>query len=379
MPKLNWGMIGGGADSQIGLTHRVAAGMDDLFQLQAGAFDINPEAGRAFAQELGVSEDRAYGDWQQMLAEEQRQQDRLDLVTIATPNSTHYQITKAWLQAGFNVLCEKPLTMTLEQAQDIVACAQANKRICAVNYGYSGYALVRQARAMVAAGELGEIRLIVAEFAHGHHADAEDADNPRVRWRYDPKQAGVSSVFSDCGIHALHLACYIAGDTPAKVSADFCSCVAGRQLEDDAMVNIRLGAGSTLRLWSSAIALGRQHGLTIQVFGSKAGLRWAQERPNQLYWTPLKQSTQIIERSTSNLAPAAISASRVAIGHSEGFLAAFANIYQDLAQSIKAQHQQDQLAPTEYPDAYAGMVGVATIEAAARSAARAGAWELVDL
>ena len=379
MTKLNWGMVGGGADSQIGLTHRIAAGMDGLYQLRAGAFDIDPEAGRAFAQELGVSANRAYGDWQQMLANEQQQQDRLDLVTVATPNSTHYQITKAWLQAGFNVLCEKPLTMTLEQAQDIVACAQANERICAVNYGYSGYALVRQARAMVAAGELGEIRLIVAEFAHGHHADAEDADNPRVRWRYDPEQAGVSSVFSDCGIHALHLACYISGDNPASVSADFCSCIAGRQLEDDAMVNIRLRAGSTVRLWSSAIALGRQHGLTIQVFGSKGGLRWSQERPNQLYWTPLRQSTQIIERSTSNLLPPALRASRVAIGHSEGFLAAFANIYKDIALAIGSKRQSEQAISNEYPDAYAGMVGVATIEAAARSAARSGAWEQVSL
>ena len=373
MKKLNWGIIGGGAHSQIGLTHRVAAGLDGVFQLSAGAFDIDPEAGRKFGLSLGLEPERVYSDWRQMLQAERQRHDKLDLVTIATPNATHHEITKAWLEAGFNVLCEKPLTMTLTEARDIVACARRQGKICAVNYGYSGYALVRQARAMVASGELGEVRLIVAEFAHGHHADAADADNPRVRWRYDPEQAGVSSVFADCGIHALHLASYVSGQQPAQLSADFCSCVAGRALEDDAMLNVRLDGGATLRLWSSAVALGRQHGLTIQVFASKGGLRWSQEQPNQLYWTPLHGNSQIIERSAPKLSSAATAAARVAIGHAEGFFGAFANIYSDIASALVNGDEAN------YPDAYSGLVGIAAIEAAARSASQGGAWTDIDL
>ena len=232
MTRLQWGMIGGGAGSQIGPTHRFSAGMDGLYQLAAGAFDIDPERGKAFAKSLEVSEDRAYGDWREMLEGERARADRLDLVTVATPNATHYEISRAFLEAGFHVLCEKPLTITLRQAEEIVAISRETSKICAVNYGYSGYALVRQMRAMVAAGDLGRIRLIKAEFAHGFHADAEEADNPRVRWRYDPAQAGTSAVFADAGIHAFHMACFVSGQTPSALSADFASLVEGRQLED---------------------------------------------------------------------------------------------------------------------------------------------------
>ena len=242
MKKLNWGMIGGGKGSQIGPAHRLGAGLDGDFTFAAGALDHNPEAGREFAQELGISADRAYGDWKEMLAGEQAREDRIDLVTVATPNSTHYEITKAFLEAGFNVLCEKPMTMTVEEGEDIVRTAEKSGKICAVNYGYTGYALVRHMRAMVARGDLGKIRLIKAEFAHGHHSDAADMDNPRVRWRYDPAQAGVSAQFADCGIHALHMASYVAGQEVTELSADFISGVPGRELEDDAMVNFRMDA-----------------------------------------------------------------------------------------------------------------------------------------
>ena len=170
-----------------------------------------------------MAPDRAYGDWREMLAGERDRTDQLDLVTVATPNSTHYEITKAFLEAGINVLCEKPMTVTVEEAEDIVATAEEPGAICAVNYGYSGYALVRHMRAMVARGDLGKVRLIKAEFAHGFHADAADADNPRVRWRYDPAQAGISAQFADCGIHALHMASFVAGQEARELSADFVS------------------------------------------------------------------------------------------------------------------------------------------------------------
>ena len=382
MEKLNWGLIGGGDGSQIGLTHRIAAELDGCWRLRSGAFDVDSERSLSFGHSLGLESGRVYGDWRQMLAREsERSEDRLQMVTVATPNATHYEITKAWLEAGFDVLCEKPLTMELEQARDLVAYVRAQQRICAVNYGYSGYPLVRQARAMVAAGELGAIRLVIAEFAHGHHADASDADNPRIRWRYDPKQAGASSVFADCGIHALHLACFICGQQPRQLNADFRSCVAGRELEDDALINAELSSGATLRLWSSAVACGRQHGLGVQVFGSKGGLSWRQEAPNQLQWAKLGAPTQVIERANSGvLTPAALRASRIAVGHPEGFIGAVGNIYRDLGEVISARKRGDQPNPEalSYPSVEDGAIGVAAIEAAVRSAATGSRWQQLD-
>jgi predicted dehydrogenase len=297
-------------------------------------------------------------------------------VTVATPNATHYQITKAFLEAGFDMLCEKPMTMTVEEGEDIVQIARKNGRICAVNYGYTGYSLVRHMRAMVARGDLGKVRLVVTEFAHGHHAAAGDADNPRARWRYDPAQAGVSAQFADCGIHALHMASFVCGQEVATLSADFASCVAGRKLEDDAMVNFRMDGGTAGRLWTSSVAIGRQHGLAIQVFGEKGGLRWAQEQPNQLYWTPLGKRTEIIERGEAGLSPEADRASRVTIGHAEGMPLAFANIYADLAEVIRARKEgrMPEAAYDLYPRAEAGLRSMAAVHAAVDSAGRDGAW-----
>jgi predicted dehydrogenase len=374
--KLKWGLIGGGEGSQIGGTHRVAAGLDGAFEFVAGALDIDPDRGRAFARQLGLPDDRAYGDWREMLASERSRIDRIDLVTIATPNTSHYEITKAFLEAGFDVLCEKPLTTTLAEAQDIVACAKAAGRICAVNYGYSGYALARHARAMVERGDLGRVRVVFAEFAHGHHADAAQTDNPRLRWRYDPKLAGSSAVLADAGIHALHLACFVTGQSVERVSADFVSTVTGRELEDDALLAFRMSGGAVGRLWTSAVALGRMHGLTIQVFGEKGGLRWQQEQPNQLFWTPLNGRTEVVERGAGNLSGAADRASRVTVGHAEGFFGAFGNIYADLADILRARkagRAADRLS-LAYPSAEDGLHGIATIEAAVESAKRGGSW-----
>ena len=376
MAKLNWGMIGGGDGSQIGPAHRLAAGLDAKFNFVAGALDHNPDAGRAFGQQLGIAADRSYGDWREMLDGERNRPDRVDLVTVATPNSTHYQITKAFLQAGFNVLCEKPMTVTEAEAQDLVETARASGKICSVNYGYTGYALVRHMRAMVARGDLGKIRLVVAEFAHGHHANAADMDNPRVRWRYDPAQAGVSAQFADCGIHALHMASFVTGQEVAKLSADFASCLTGRVLEDDAMVNFRMDQGTVGRLWTSSVAIGRQHGLTIQVFGETGGLRWAQEQPNQLYYMPLGQRLQVIERGEANLSPEADRASRVTVGHAEGMPLAFGNIYRDLAETIAALDagRTPDPAAALYPRAEDGLRSIAAIHAAVASAGKDGAW-----
>ncbi|MEO9827085.1 MAG: Gfo/Idh/MocA family oxidoreductase [Paracoccaceae bacterium] len=376
MAKLNWGMIGGGEGSQIGPAHRLGAAVDGEFTFSAGALDHRAEEGRAYAQSLGIAADRAYGDWREMLAGEKDRSDRVDLVTVATPNATHFEIAKAFLSEGFDVLCEKPMTITVEEGEEIVNLAREAGRICAVNYGYTGYALVRHMRAMVARGDLGRVRLVVANFAHGHHADEADADNPRVRWRYDPAQAGVSAQFADCGIHAMHMASFVTGQEVEKLSADTVSCLASRELEDDAMVNFRMSGGAVGRLWTSSVAIGRQHGLEIQVFGEKGGMRWSQEQPNQLFWMPLNQRLEVIERGAGNLSPEADRASRVTVGHAEGMPLAFANIYTDLAEAIRARKDGREADPASslYPRAEDGLRSMAAVYAVAESGKAEGKW-----
>ncbi|MCC1492709.1 Gfo/Idh/MocA family protein [Cognatishimia sp. F0-27] len=368
MTKLNWGMIGGGEGSQIGPAHRLGAQADGNFAFVAGALDADAAKGRAYAARLGISPDRAYGDWREMLEGERNRADRVDLVTVATPNSTHFEITKAFLEAGFNVLCEKPMTMTVEEGEEIVRVARASGKICAVNYCYSAYPMVREMRQMVRTGQVGKVRLVVTNFSHGHHGDATDADNPRVRWRYDPAMAGVSGQFADCGIHALHMASFIVGDEVTRVSADFASTIASRVLEDDAMVNFRMAGGTVGRLWTSSVAIGRQHGFDIQVFGETGGMRWASEQPNQVFYTPVGGRTQIMEKGEAGLSDEAARLSRVAIAHPEGFPLAVANIYIDLAAAIRGEVRDG------LPSAEDGLRSMAAVYAGVDSARADGAW-----
>ncbi len=375
MKPINWGLIGGGRGSQIGPAHRLGARLDGLFNFKAASLDHRPDEGRAYGVELGLDNDRSYGDWREMLEGERNREDRVELVTIATPNDTHYEISKAFLEAGFHVLCEKPLTMNVEQAEDLVRVAAASGKICAVNYGYSGYSLVRHMRAMVARGDIGKVRMVFAEFAHGHHADAADADNPRVRWRYDPSKVGVSAQFADCGIHAMHMASFVTNQRVEQLSADCVSLIPSRELEDDAMVNFRMSEGTVGRLWTSSCAIGRQHGLTIQVFGETGGLRWAQEQPNQLYYTPVGGRTQVIERGEANLSPEADRSSRVTVGHAEGMPLAFGNIYTELAQAIEMEKQGQTPDLGLIPMVDAGADSIKAIAAVARSGNSNGRWE----
>ena len=376
MAKLRWGMIGGGEGSQIGPAHRISSALDGLFSFSAGALDVDPAKGREFAQRLGVAEDRAYGDWREMLAGEKAREDRIDLVTVATPNATHFEITKSFLEEGFDVLCEKPMTMTVEEGEEIVKIAAANNRFVGVNYGYSGYPLVRHMKAMVARGDLGDVRVVVTEFAHGHHADAADADNPRVRWRYDPSQIGVSAQFADCGIHAMHMASFVTGQEVEKLSADFASTIKSRQLEDDAMVNFRMSGGTVGRLWTSSVAAGQVHGLNIRVFGEKGGLRWQQEHPDQLEWSPVGGRNQIIQKGEADLSPEADRATRITIGHAEGMSSGFANIYADLAEAITARNEGRAMDPAAnlYPTAEDGVRSMAAVYGAVESANAEGKW-----
>ena len=368
MTKLKWGIIGGGEGSQIGPAHRLGALADGLFEFSAAALDHRPDVGRTYAKSLGISEDRAYGDWKEMLTREKNREDRIDLVTVATPNSTHFEITKSFLEAGFNVLCEKPMTMTVDEGEEIVKIASKSGKLCTVNYCYSAYPMVRQARDMVQNGELGKIRLIVTNFSHGHHGNAEDANNPRVRWRYDPQMAGVSGQFADCGIHALHMASFIGNDEVESVSADFASTIKGRELEDDAMVNFRMSSGIVGRLWTSSVAIGRQHGFDIQVFGEKAGLKWKSEHPNQLIYSKVGNRTEIIEKGENNLCEDALRLSRVAIAHPEGFPLAVANIYVDIAATLKGDKRAN------LPTASDGLRSMAAVYSATESAKNNGKW-----
>ncbi|HJL87798.1 MAG TPA: Gfo/Idh/MocA family oxidoreductase, partial [SAR324 cluster bacterium] len=257
-----------------------------------------------------------------------------------------------------------------------VKTARELNRVNAVNFGYSGYPLVRQMRAAIQRGELGKIRVVFAEFAGGFFADAADADNPRVRWRFDPKQAGVSAVTADAGIHALHMACFVSGQRVSSLSADFANFVEGRVLEDDSMVSFRMDGGTVGRLWTSGLAVGRAHGLRIQVFGEKGGFRWEQEQPNQLHWTPLGEPTRILERGAEGLQPEAIRASRITVGHAEGMPLAFANLYRDLGDRIQALKEGRVPDPmsTEHPSFEDGFHTLDFVHAAVKSAREGSRW-----
>ena len=381
MDKLNWGLIGGGDGSQVGFAHRAAAQLDGKFNFVAGALDLDPDRAREFGVTLGLESSRSYGSWQRMLVAEKaiKGKERINLVTIATPNSTHFEITKAFLESGFHVLCEKPLTMTVEEAKALVVIARKSSKVCAVNYGYTGYPMVRQMRSMIMAGELGEIRLVVAEFAGGFMADSADAENPRVKWRFSSKQSGMAAITVDCGIHALNMACFVTNKKVVEVSSDFASGIKSRELEDDNSSAFRLETGIIGRLWTSGLAIGRTHGLTLQVFGEKGGLSWKQEQPNQLSWTPINKSTQILERGHPDLHLSARRANRITIGHPEGMVFAFANIYRDLSDVIfatKAGKQPDILA-LDYPTVEDGCHSIEIVEAMTRSVANRSCWTKV--
>ena len=371
---MRWGLIGGGEGSQIGEPHRMAARLDGLFALTACALDADAERGRAFGARVGFDPTRCYGTWQEMLQAEAARPagDRLDLVTVATPNVTHYEISRAFLEAGFNVLCEKPLTMTVAEADALRAVAAASDRRFGVNFGYSGYPMAIQAREMVRNGDLGDIRVVNVEFAYGWHAAGDDADNPRVRWRYDPAQAGVSSVVADVGSHCFQMAQFVTGQSIASLSADFAHCVPGRQLEDDALIALRLDGGAVGRVWVSAVATGQIHGFGFRVFGSKGGLRWRQEQPNQLVWSVVGEPNRILERSDAGLYPAADAASRITVGHPEGFVDAFANIYRAMHDAIAGKTGEDAL--LGFPTVDDGADIVTMVHAAVRSAGLSGAW-----
>ena len=378
MQRLGWGLIGGGEGSQIGFVHRAGAELDRLFELRAGAFDVEPARSLEFGAALGLDPARVYGTWQELVAAEVGRPDRLALVTVATPNTTHYEIARALLEAGFHVFCEKPLTTTLEDALRLESIAAGRNAICAVNFGYSGYPMVRHMRSLVHRGELGEIRLVKAEFAAGFLADSSIDDNPRVRWRFDPELAGNSFVMADMGSHAMHLVTFVTGQRVRSLSADLSTGVKGRGLEDDAYVAFRTSGGAIGRLWVSVLAAGRTHGLTLQVFGGKGGLSWEQERPDQLKFTPVGEAPRILERGMDGLSAEAAAANRITVGHPEGMVLGFANLYRDIAGEILARRAGRESESVLYPEVGEGRHMVEIVSAAVESSRNDGAWQTLE-
>ena len=269
--------------------------------------------------------------------------------------------------------------MTVEQAQELVKLSKDMGKICAVNYGYTGYPLVRQMRSMIMNGDLGDIRLVFAEFAGGFMADESDAQNPRVKWRFSAKHAGMAAITIDCGIHALNMACFVTDKKIVKVSSDFFSGIKSRELEDDNLSSFRMENDVAGRLWTSGLAIGRTHGLTLQVFGSKGGLSWKQEQPNQLFWTPINDSTRIIERGHPNLYPSAKRINKITIGHPEGMIAAFSNIYKDLFENINARKfgKNPSELSKSYPTVEDGCHSLEIVKAMKKSVSLNGSWARV--
>lgn len=375
---IRWAMIGGGRGSQIGYIHRSAALRDNSFQLVAGAFDINPERGRDFGVNLGVDPERCYPDYATMFAEEVKREDGIEAVSIATPNGTHFSISKAALEAGLHVVCEKPLCFTVEEATILRDLAKKNNRIVGVTYGYSGHQMIHQARKMIENGELGEIRIVNMQFAHGFHSSAVEEENPSTKWRVDPKFAGPSYVLGDLGTHPLYLAEAMLPNM--KIKGLMCakqSFVKSRApLEDNAYVIMNYENGAVGTLWASAVNAGSMHGQKIRVIGSKASLEWWDEQPNQLKFEIQGKPAQVLERGMDYLYEEALADDRIGGGHPEGLFESWSNIYWRFAVAMDAANRDDMqfLKDFWYPDIDAGFEGVRWIENCVRSADNGAVW-----
>lgn len=375
---IRWAMVGGGIHSQIGYIHRSAALRDQNFVLVAGAFDIDPQRCRSFGEQLGVDPERCYADYLSLFEQEAQREDGIQAVSIATPNGTHYAITKAALEAGLHVVCEKPLCFTLAEAESLRTLATAKSRIVGVTYGYAGHQLIEQARAMIAAGELGDIRMVHMQFAHGFHSAPVEAQSQATQWRVDPRQAGPSYVLGDVGTHPLYLSEVMLPDL--KIKRLMCSrqsFVASRApLEDNAYTLMEYEGGAMGMVWSSAVNAGSMHGQKIRVIGSRASLEWWDERPNQLSFEVQGQPAQVLERGMGYLHADALLDDRIGGGHPEGLFEAWSNLYYRFALAMDAASRGDNaaLAAVRYPDIDAGVEGVRWVERCVASADQDSAW-----
>lgn len=368
-------MVGGGLSSFIGETHRIAARMDGLYDTCASALSGNPERSHQEGLQLGISPDRAYRSWQEMMAAEAGRADKIDVVAVLTPNDSHHAICMAALDAGIHILCEKPITNDSASAQTLAHKVAATGLEFCVAYCYSGYPMVRQAQSMVQSGALGTIRQIHLQYIQSNLADVALSD----AWRHDPDRGGQSLVLLDIGTHAFHLGSYISGLNLSAICADVGSAIPGRQVHDYVSALMHYDGGARGSLWVTNAAAGAEHGLSIRIHGDLGGLEWQQETPNRLIHRQQRGFEQIITRRRDLMvSDAARHSTRIGIGHPEGYLEAFANLYKELALTLHARlgHQAPPPAQQLFPKISEGLSGIAFVEAALQSAA-ARAW--VDL
>ncbi len=375
------GLVGGGQGSFIGRVHTIAACLDNRATVAAGAFSSNPERSKASAADYDVPENRAYGSYQEMLETEAKKPvgERIDFVSVATPNHTHYEIAKAALEAGFHVVCDKPMTFDLAQAEELAKIVDSSNRIFAVSHNYTGYPLVRQAREMIAAGELGEIQAIRVQYIQGWlRTRLESQDSKQAAWRTDPKQSGAAGCFGDIATHAYNLGRYMSGLLPAEISCHLKIFETGRQLDDYGTAIVKYQNGGLGTVTASQISHGRENDLAIEIDGTKGALSWRQEDPNVLMVRQNGQPHRLYTRDPN--APYMIGSGkascRLPSGHPEAFFEAFANIYTsafdamieaDLGNSVERVN-------TVYPNVHDGVEGMVFIQQCVASSANNGAW-----
>lgn len=373
-PRIRLGMVGGGRGAFIGAVHRIAARLDDQYELVAGAFSSDPEKSAASAADLGVA--RAYGSFAEMAQKEARRKDGIEAVAIVTPNHMHAPAAMEFLKRGIHVICDKPLTATLAEAKKLVKAAEASGVVFALTHNYTGYPMVRQARDMIAAGDLGRIRLVNVEYIQDWLSEPIEATGQKqAEWRTDPARTGAGGSTGDIGTHAFNLANFITGLRLESLAADLQSFVPGRRVDDNAHVLMRYEGGARGTLWCSQVAAGQENALSIRVFGEKAGLEWHQENPNYLSVTPFGKPPYRLSRGGAGAGEAAARVTRVPPGHPEGYLEGFANIYAEAARAIIARRDGTALDPAViFPGLKEGLEGVAFVDACVRSSKRNAAW-----
>jgi predicted dehydrogenase len=378
--RLRYAMVGGGRDAFIGSVHRKAAALDGQIELVAGALSSQPDKARASGRDLFLADDRNHGSWQNLLADELQRppEQRIDFVSIVTPNHVHYPVAQAFVDAGFHVVCDKPLVHTSVQAQALVNAVAKQGTVFGVTYNYTGYPLVRQMRHMVHSGAIGSVRKVVVEYHQGWLATAVEAGgtNKQAAWRVDPALSGAAGAMGDIGSHAENLLTTVTGLGITAICADLSAMGAGRTLDDDGNVLLQLSNGARGVLIASQITTGSENDLRIRVSGSEGSLSWSQEHPNLLQHTPLDGPARTLTRASAGLCEAAVHASRLPAGHPEGFIEAFANLYLGVAADIRAHLAgitADPLA-ADYPHVEAGARGVRFIEKVLESSRSTAKW-----
>ena len=381
MKKIKLGMVGGGEGAFIGEVHRIAARMDERFHLCAGALCSDPERSLKSALDLGLPEDRSYSDYKEMAISESQRDDGINFVSIVTPNHLHHPIAKAFLEVGINVICDKPMTMNSEEAQELIDISESSDLIFAVTYNYSGYPLIREAREIIKKGDLGSIRIIKVEYIQDWLTEPiENTGQKQASWRVDPKKSGIGGSIGDIGTHAFHLAHFVTQQLPNKISADLSCFVEGRELDDNAHILMRYESGAKGMIWSSQVAPGNENNLKIQIYGEKGGLIWQQENPNELILNLLNQPSKRLTRGSSFVGDQSARLTRIPAGHPEGYLEGFANIYREVADEFSAKISGKPISKDIlYPTSKEGLYGVSFIEAAIESNSKDSVWTNLKL